>query len=214
MPGLTGWPNPSVKLVSGFFNSENNSALGVPLASPSGMIVSQYGGLLGLKFALDADDAGKMSNPSIGTLFGGVYQMVHISASATSSNNNLARGRLVFWDPTVAEDLYQVNNDETANGGVPMFAGVLLNTVTPGNYTLIQIAGRASVQCKATVTAATRLISWAAAGAGADNATVDGLAAATAVTQVSARNFIGIGEAVAANATIITVNLNPLVLRQ
>lgn len=214
MPGLTGVPNPSLKLMSGFLNGEDNAALGVPLTSPSGSLVPQYAGFLGLKITLSADDAGKLSNVTTGTCFGGVYQAVRIASGATSTNSNLTRGRLVFWDPTVAEDLYQVNNDETANGGVPLFAGVLLNTVTAGNYTLIQVGGRASVKCRATVTSGTRLISWSGAGAGADNATVDGLASATAVLQGGARNFIGVSEAVAANGAVIVVNLVQLTLRQ
>lgn len=208
MPGITGNPNPSLKLISGYLNGENNPALGVPLTSPSGMIVPQYGGFLGTKYTFDADDAGKLSNTAIGTLYGGTYQMVKVSGSATQSN--LTRGRMVFWDPTVAEDNYQVNNDETANGGVPLFAGILLNPVTAGNYTLIQVAGRATAQMRATVTAATRNIGWAGAGAGVDNATFDGLANATAITGANLwGNELAIGEAVAANAGLVIVNMLP-----
>ena len=215
MAGQTGTTSGAPKLVSGYLNGENNVAIGVPLASPSGMIVEQYSGLLGTKYTLSADDAGKFSLTATGTLFGGIYQMVRVSSSATATNSNLTRGRLVFWDPTVAEDLYQVNNDETANGGVPLIAGVLLNTVTAGNYTFIQIAGRASIQMRATVTAAKRNIIWSAAGAGADNATGDGIADATALTGANFNGFfLGVGEAVAANGAVITTNLRPLILRQ
>jgi hypothetical protein len=133
--------------------------------------------MLGNKITFSEDDAAKLSIAATGTCYNGTYQMVRISPSATATNNNLTRGRLVFWDTTAASDLYQVTNDETQNGGSPLIAGVLLNTVTPGNYTIIQVTGKASVQMRATVTAATRTIVWAAAGAGADNATGDAIAA-------------------------------------
>ena len=212
MPGITGNPNPSIKLISGTVNGENNPALGNQLSNATfaGGLISSYGGFLGVKMSFSADDALKMSNTTIGTLYGGTYMMVRISATATQSN--LARGRLVFWDTTVAEDLYQVSNDETQNGGLPEIAGVLVNAPTAGNYCFVQVAGRATVQCRATVTAATRYITWAAAGAGVDNATVDGANTATAVTTAAPvltllNSFLGISESVAANGALIVVNL-------
>lgn len=209
MPGITGYPNPSYKFISGYLNGEDLANLGTPLPNQSGTIVSAYGGFLGGKATFSVDDALKMSNPATGILYGGVYQCVKTNAAAA----NLVRGRLVFWDTTVADDLYQVHQLETLNGSNPLIAGVLLNTVTPGNYTWIQVAGKATVQCRATVTAATRNISASLAGAGVDNATVDGIAAATAVLQSSLNASIGIGEAVAANAALILVNLKPLMVR-
>jgi hypothetical protein len=211
MPGTTGNPNPSFKILSGALNTENWPQLGAPLGSPSGMIVEPYGGFLGLKWNLSADDALKESNVAIGTLYGGTYMMVKTNAAAA----NLTRGRLVFWDLTVPEDNYQVHQDETQNGGLPLIAGVLLCTVTAGNYCWIQVAGKATVQCRATVTAATRYITWAAAGAGVDNAAADGANTATAVTTLAPvltfmNGFLGMGEAVAANAGLVIVDLKPL----
>jgi hypothetical protein len=215
MAGLTGSNvNPSWKLISGYLNGENNPALGSPIASSgyAGGLVSSYGGFLGTKGVFDADDAAKLSNTTLGTLYGGTYMMVRVSATATQSQ--LVRGRLVFWDLTAAEDLYQVTNDETQNGGQPLFAGILLNAVTAGNYCVIQVAGRATVQMRATVTAATRNITWAAAGAGVDNATADAQASATAVTFAFMNNYLGLGEAVAANGALIIVDLKPFITRQ
>jgi hypothetical protein len=208
MPGITGFPNPSIKLISGTINGENNPALGSPIASSglAGGLISSYGGFLGAKYAFNADDALKMSNTAIGTLFGGVYQMVRIAPAASQAT--LVRGRLVFWDTSVTENNYQVTNDETQNGGVPLFAGVLVGAPTAGNYAFIQVAGRATLQFRATVTAATRNIGWAAAGAGVDNAAFDGLANATAITGANIYpTELAIGEAVAANAGLVTANM-------
>jgi hypothetical protein len=147
MAGVTGWPNSQVKLVSGYVNSENNPALGVPLASPSGSIVQPYGGFLGLKIALSEDDAKNLTAPSTavtrpsainppGTvaaatpLLGGVYMMVRLASGVTLGTGgvNAAVGRVVAWDLSVAADLYQVYFPATAdNNSTPLLAGVLIN---------------------------------------------------------------------------------------
>lgn len=178
MAGTTGYPASQFKLVSGYLNSENNPAVGVPLASPSGSIVEQYGGFLGLEIRLSEDDAGKLTAPSSavtrpsvinppGTtaaatlLLGGVYKMVRFSSAMVAGTGgvNLAVGRLVFWDLSVAADLYQVYSAATGdNQGSPLIAGVIVNPtvaqavgnasapLTPGNYGIIQVAGRCILQ--------------------------------------------------------------------
>jgi len=178
MPGTTGYPSSQFKLVSGYLNSENNPAVGVPLASPSGSIVEQYYGQLGLQIRLSEDEAALKTAPSSavtrpsainppGTtavaqlLLGGVYMMVRFAAGMTAGtgNANLGVGRLVFWDLSVAADLYQVYQPLTGdNNGTPLIAGVIINPttaqavgntsapLTPGNYGIIQVAGRCIVQ--------------------------------------------------------------------
>lgn len=209
MPGLTGVSTQHMKLISGYVNSENNPAPASPVSSTqiSGTLVSPYGGLVGGKLFLSADDAKKMSNTAVGTLFCGVYQMVLFKTAVT-------RGTLAFWDTTVNDDLYQVMQDETQNGGVPLFAGIVLNAVSAGNYGFIQTEGKATIKMRTTVTAATRYIAWAAAGAGADNATGDGVAAATTETNQLIWGLLGIAETAASNGALVPVNLFPKVFRQ
>lgn len=215
MPGLTGATLQSPRIPTGLLNTTNDAGAGVPLSSPSGSITQQYLGQVGGKLYLSADDAGKLSLAAT-PLFGGIYMYVKVAAGATA--NQLTQGRLVFWDTTVAEDLYQVNNLESINGGQPYMAGFVLNpaanAITPGNFIWIQIAGRCTALCRATVTNATRNIQWAVAGAGADNATVDGAASAAAVLESGAvattvsgglHQYIGVSETVAANAGLIVV---------
>lgn len=213
MAGQTGNNNSNAwKLISGAFNTENNPFPGVGIGALSGSIISQYGGFLGTKQTLDADDAGKVSNAAIGTLYSGTYQYVKIASAATQSN--LTRGRLVFWDTTATEDAYQVTNDETQNGGSPLLAGVLIGAPTAGNYAIIQVAGRITAQMRAAVTAATRWFAWAAAGAGVDNATFDSMTGATALLQ--SNNYasnVAIGEAVGTNGGLIIANLLKMINR-
>ena len=56
------------KLISGFLNQESYASLGAPLASPSGSIVEQYLGYLGVPFVLTAAGAAKLSDTTnVGT---------------------------------------------------------------------------------------------------------------------------------------------------
>ena len=215
MPGRSGLVTSYPKLTTGFLDTQNDPLPGVPLTSPSGSIVQGYYGMVGSILQLSADDAAKFSSPAI-VLKGGIYQYVKFTSNATNLANP-GPGRLVFWDTTANEDAYQVAQLESMNGSQPIPAGIMIGTPTAGNYGWIQIAGRATVLCRATVTNATRLIQWARAGAGVDNCTFDGAATSAAVLESGAVattvsgglvEAIGISEAVAANATQIIVNLS------
>lgn len=204
MPGLTGTTSQAPR-VNGLLNTVNDAQAGVIQAAQTGYITPTYPGQVGVKIYLDAADALKLSDTTIGTLLQGTYMYVATNAAAA----NVAKGRLAFWDTTtLVTNPYQAHQLESQNGGLPLIAGVFLNSITAGNFGFIQVAGRATCLCRAAVTAATRHIVWSNAGAGADNATVDGLAAATAVTFLLLESYLGLSEAVAANATQIIVNLN------
>lgn len=198
------------RLVSGFLNAENNPAVGVPLSSPSGMIVQPYSGMLGGRAFIDDDTALKLSLSATGTLYGGIYQMVRLSSAALLAT----RGKVVFWDPSVSYDLFQVTTDET---DVSLKAGILLNTITVGNYGFIQVAGRASVLFRAVLTAAGAVGSpvWEAAqGAGADNCCADVLPSGDPVAVGQMPLYLGVAVTAPANASIKIVDLAPFNLRQ
>ncbi len=152
MPGRTdtrySWP----KLVTGFLNRENNAAPGVPLSSSqfSGGIVEAYPGIVGLPFDLSEDDALKMGDVlNVGTLYGGTYQCVKFRSADAAPK----RGQIVYWDQTVAPDVYQVTTNEGIGTGANAWAGIVINptttptsaVITPGNYCFIQTRGRASI---------------------------------------------------------------------
>jgi hypothetical protein len=188
------------KVTTGLLNTVND-ALPAQIVS-SGTGLARYSGQLGQRVALGPDEV-KFSS-AIGTLYGGVYQYVRIAAASTA----LLRGRLLFWDTSVSENLYQVTAVEPT--GVSLIAGVALNVITPGNYGWIQVAGRATCLFRAALTKAAAvgdLVLAAAQGAGADNATCDVLADATGLTSVQMRHLVGVAEEAPTNGGLKIVRL-------
>jgi len=96
-------------------------------------------GQVGETITLNADDALKLSNNAVGTLYAGVYQYVRFASEGVL-------GKAAFWsDP----DNFVVTPDPTGIG----FAGVSLNTVTPGNYGWILVEGKVKVMGTSAITA-------------------------------------------------------------
>lgn len=188
------------RVTTGLLNTVNDAIPAQTTSSGTG--ATRYGGQLGQRIALGPDDV-KFS-AAIGNLYGGVYQYVRLAAASGA----VARGQLLFWDTSVAENLYQVTVVEPT--GVSLIAGVCLNVITPGNYGFIQIAGRATCLFRAALTkvaAVGDLVLAAAAGAGADNATCDVIADATGLTSVQARHIVGIAEEAPTNGGLKIVRL-------
>lgn len=176
-----------------------------------------YGGGLtqGDYLRLSDAEALALSNTTVGTLFGGEYRRVLLAAGITGGGNTgFRRGSLVFWDlVTAGADPYQVTNVEATDP--QLIAGVIINandTVgapLSGKYVWIQVGGLASCLYRAAVTAATQFVDviWAKAGAGADNALVDALALATAITGTFLTSYIGIAVDLPVNASVKKVQL-------
>lgn len=160
-------------------------------------------------------DALAMSNTSIGTLYGGMYQYVttYVSSVATPTIN-----RGAFWRTASPSNDYVVTPDESGNLGADYWAGVYINTLTAGNSWWIQIAGKVKVLFRAVLTggtpAAGGAVYYAAAGAGADVGTFDvfsGNAANPTFDDVQHMQNLYAGVAatapVAATASIIEMDL-------
>ena len=94
-------------------------------------------------------DALALSDLTVGTLYGGLYQYV---LTLTTSVAPFTRGLACFWDTTVANSIYRVIADESGPQGVGLFAGVTINTITRGNAHWVQCAGRVSVRMRAVFT--------------------------------------------------------------
>lgn len=182
------------RITTGLMNRVMDAAIGMT-SLPLGPGTGKYTGQLGSEIELSMADAAMMSDPAIGTLFGGTYRYVRFRAADLA--NTFKRGMLVFLD-TAAE--HQVTSTEalaTAFG----IAGVVVNptagayAVVPGNYGWIFIGGgKVAMQWKAALTVAAAVglqVQWSAAGAGADNGTVDTLAVATTVSMAK---YIGQAE--------------------
>lgn len=187
------------RVTTGFINTVNDALPGQSVSSGTG--AARYTGQLGSRLALGPDDI--RSSPA-GTLFGGVYQYVQLAAGSTA----IVAGMLLWWDLSVAENLYRVTAVEPTAGGC--FAGIALNVITPGNFGFIQTDGRATVKFRATV-AGTKAIGavviMALAGAGVDNALADTATDATSVSATILKKVIGQAETAPADATSSVIRL-------
>lgn len=163
--------------------------IGQPNASVSGLPVIGYDGQLGKRYVATGvttgvaySEATRLSNTSVGTLYGGVYQYVQVPSTATATP---AIGNIAFWtDPTKMT----VNADATA-AAVQM--GIFINAITKGDYGWVQIGGLASVLFKSSITKATPIVGDLVIYDQTPSAKGDVLADATNLTSVTARSIIG-----------------------
>lgn len=124
-------------LLGGYLNTEDVSAADfASLTYPKGQ--------LGKTFYLNDTLAAKYSG-SLGTCFGGWYQVVQFVAGSTAAN---VRGGAVRWSDRTN---FVVTPDQTAITEQD-FAGIGLMVNTKGNYGIIQAAGKCSILYRATVT--------------------------------------------------------------
>jgi hypothetical protein len=146
-------------LTAKFLNDVNDAAAGGVIVSlPSGApspSVSQT--LPGDRIVLDDATALALSDTTVGTLFGGVYEYVGTLAGATAVPGV---GTLAFWRtnelPGGATQSYVVTSDANPTTAIPAyFAGVFINAITKGNFGWIQVAGIASVLFDSALTAPT-----------------------------------------------------------
>lgn len=171
MPGQ--WFKPAAAILNQvkYLNSgAGDSVLGGSITGvPSGIGATMYNASRpGDRIIIGEEDALALSDVSgVGTLYGGLYQYVKTKATAVAA---FTRGKGVFWDSAVVNKNFQVTSDESGSQGVALFAGVLINTLTTGNYWWILQAGKVYVRMKAVFTggpaADGQAIYLAAAGAG------------------------------------------------
>ena len=178
--------NQAPRVTTGFLNTADDPAPGVPLASPSGSIVQPYAGQVGGKLTVNNAEALGLSSTATGTLYRGVYRYVQFRLGATAAN---ARGQLVFW---YDRDNNIVTGDVADATVTPFAAGVCLMANTKGNYGWIQVSGKASVKFKAATTKTTPAIGDVVMVDATPSNTGDVLADATGLTSPNGKNKIGI----------------------
>lgn len=125
--------NTGIARLTGKLNATNDPVVGQSVTSGQ-----PYDGQLGAVAVLNAVDALRLSDTSVGTLYGGKYQYVHFLLGQSGTT---VKGGPVYWtDP----DNFVVSADvDTGNLG---FAGVALNVVTKGNYGWILVEGKCQCQ--------------------------------------------------------------------
>ncbi|MGH9421747.1 MAG: hypothetical protein ACRD3J_17345 [Thermoanaerobaculia bacterium] len=164
------WNSQIIKVTAGSINGCNDTVIG-GVAGIDG--VSKYAGQLGAPVWLG--DSQLIYNSAIGTVFGGRFRYVRLAAAATA----VVVGAIVFWDISVADNLYQVTTSEASSvPGAQLRAGIVLNNGwTPGNYSFIQDVGPTFVKFRAALSTAPAgvgvAVYAAAAGTGADNGFAD-----------------------------------------
>lgn len=160
---------------------------------------------LGKRICIADADAASWSLSSVGTLFGGVYQLVQLSSAATTAN--AVRGCAAFTQDGVSNAGSQgyVVTDESHADAVGLIGGVFLNTITPGNFGFIQVHGKATVKYNAAVTDTT--VGDVVIVKGAGDGTFDALAAATAVTDVVMAKFVGLAIQAPVAANLKTIQM-------
>ena len=198
----------------GFLNDVNDSAIGGSVSTvPSSVGASQWNqNYPGDRWSLDEDTAISLSDTTIGTLHNGFYMYI---GSSLTSVATISRGHFVFWDTSVADDLYQVTPDESGAQGVGLPAGIAINTITPGNWGIIQISGVSSIKFRSVLTGVATnggAVYLAAAGAGTDVGTVDQFAgdgnpATMALASTLTHRFMGTAQGLPTAGAISLVAL-------
>ena len=146
-------------------------------------------------------------------LYGGMYQLVYIDTAATAAN--IGPGKAAFHLDTVAGGaagsgaLVYAVTDESHAGNFQQIAGIFLFAATPGQYTYVQVHGKAPVQYRAAVT--NGAVTGGVIVAGLGTGVFDSVAAATAVVFGTAGAALGsyVGQAISvpANGAIGTIQM-------
>lgn len=132
------------------------SAGGVIVSLPSGVTGPQVSQTMpGDRIVLDDATALALSDTSVGTLYGGIYEYVGTLSTSTATP---AVGTICFWPlanlPSGATPSYIGTADAQPTAALPAYiAGVFINAVTKGNYGWIQVAGFATALFDSTLTA-------------------------------------------------------------
>jgi hypothetical protein len=203
--------------MNGPINAVNDQVIGGQPAFGNSTTVSKVGGQLGKWLWLD--DSTVIYNSTTGAVYGGRFRYVRLAAAATA----VVRGQIVFWDISVADNLYQVTTSEAGSvPGAQLMAGVVLNpSWTAGYYSFIQEIGPVAVKFRAALSHAPAgvgvAVYAAAAGAGADNGLADTIdsadPAAFSDVNLMANRYLGAAIELPTNGGTKLVYLNPRNLR-
>ena len=138
---------------------------------------------------------------AIGTLHGGIYQLVRTKAASTIAPT---LGFAAYWDPTddASVDGFIVTPDDP--GLLAAFAGVYISAPTKGNYCIIQVAGIVDAQFVASITETGAIGDVVVSQ---NTATFNNVANATAMTADLLSAFVGYAIEAPVDATITQIYL-------
>ncbi len=192
----------NIAKANGGLNNINVSTVGL-FNTDTRLPTVSYGSFddLGKRQWIGPNEIADVTVTANGTLFGALYQLVTVDATALAAN--VAVGKVAYIKNTAAGNKAFTVTDESVATATSEVAGIFLNTVTPGNVTAICIAGKVNVLLKNPITNGA-----AAEGdslfAGGGSGTVDDLTAGNATLANLAR-FLGIALATPVSNTIIAM---------
>lgn len=160
---------------------------------------------------LGEEDAAALTNTTTGTLYGGMFQYIRTPSGSTATPTV---NRAMFWDVSVANSQFQATPDENGASGISPFAGIMVNTITKGNFWWLQNAGRVRAKFRAALTGVAadgQAVYNAAAGAGADVGSFDVLDGAGNPTFTQIGNalvrYVGPAQGLPVAGAVSTINL-------
>src|SRR5438128_957939 len=112
-------------------NQVNDTFVGGGDAAPGA-----HPGQLGKTKRLTHAQAAQLSDTTIGTLYGGVYQYVLSKSGSTAAP---ARGLTTFWSSAANVIAYTVTPDSAGIADDGRYAGWYINAPSKGNYCWIQV---------------------------------------------------------------------------
>lgn len=100
---------------------------------------------VGKRMWIGSDVVADYTDTAIGTLYGGVYQLVLVDSGATAANVAIGHAAYLVYADVGTWGVTDFAHADAAS----LPAGVFLNTITPGNYGFICVAGIVNVKYKA-----------------------------------------------------------------
>lgn len=179
----------------------------VATSNVSGSIIQPFSGQVGKRLVCSTSIASKLSDTAIGTLLEGIYQYVQVASTSAA----VARGTLVYWqnyESCIVTATPSAADVVLGGSNAGLVAGVALNTVTVGNYCYIQIAGKANIKFKTTITKGSTVAAGDLVLAdGTTSARADVIPDASSLTPVLGKLILGVAIATPTSNGISTVDL-------
>lgn len=193
----------AVMLTAKFLNDVNDSVSGgIVVGVPSGAPAPQASQTLpGDRIVLDDATALALSDTSVGTLLGGIYEYVQYKTTTRSA----VLGGIAFWKQSDVGTSYIVYGDAQPATATPSFiAGIFISAPTANNFCWIQIAGVANVLFDSAISATTVGSMVSAKVSSNVASTADN---AATVTQETVACLLGVSIQTAAASTVSEVAL-------
>lgn len=139
-----------IRVNSGQINTVRDTVPGgVGSGMSSDTIIPKFAGQLGKMLTVSQEQIALLTDTSVGTLYGGVYQYVRMATDLGTPAPVV--GQALFWDPDTAPGLFVVNDTDDLTA-VPQVAGVYVGGPEAGEYGFIQVAGPCMVKIASSLT--------------------------------------------------------------